>query len=336
MSRSLPLITVIIAARVDQSEVVALSGLLFSSFPREQYEVLLVRGRQPSRQRNLAAREARGEFLYFLDDDSMIGPDALERISQGFTDPEVAVVGGPSLCPEAAPPLQQAFAALMGSWLAFGPSCARYRQKGAVRATSEKEFILCNMAIRRTDFDRLNGFDEALYPNEENVLLDQLEHDGRRLWYDPGLIVYRYPRDTVTGFLWMLFRYGRGRGEQVRLHPTTGSLLNFIPALWGIYLLVLLALWGFSAGSLSFLQSPIVWPGWVYVAVLLGFTAKAFIVGGVVEGVLAAPLLGAAHLFYGIGLWKGLVVGASPRDDLVEEDEITVERVRLAGRSLDR
>ncbi len=307
MSESPPRITVIIAARAGQTPRRALDGLFGCRLSRKHFEVLLASGCRPSRQRNLAAKEAKGEILYFLDDDSVVCRSALERLLQIFAKRDAAAAGGPNLCPEDAPPLQQMFAALMGSWLVFGPSCARYRQVGRGRATTEKELILCNLAVHRSEFERVGGFDESLYPNEENAFLDRLARAGRALWYDPDLVVYRYPRDTVAAFLVMFFRYGRGRGEQVRRHPSRGSILNFAPAL---LVLGLAALAGWCAVSESWAdpwRSPAVWPWWLYLAFLGSLSLKISRSQGIVAGVLAAPLAGVAHCAYGVGLWKGLL-----------------------------
>src|SRR6185436_10519193 len=99
-------------------------------------------GRQPAIQRNRALREASGELIYFLDDDAQPAPDALRRAVEHFREPTVQMVGGPNLCPPDAPSLEKVFATVLSSWIAFGPSRARYARVGQPRATSEKELIL--------------------------------------------------------------------------------------------------------------------------------------------------------------------------------------------------
>ena len=331
MSELPPQITIIIAARTGQTPRRALDGLLDCRFPRRCFEVLQTGGCGPSRQRNLAAKEAKGEILYFLDDDSVVCRLALERLLEIFARRDaVAAVGGPSLCPEDAPPLQRIFAALMGSWLVFGPSCARYRRVGRGRFTTEKELILCNLAVRRSEFERLGGLDESLYPNEENAFLDRLHGEGKALWYDPDLLVYRYPRGTVVEFLLMFFRYGRGRGEQVRRHPSRGSILNFVPALFVLWLAAL-AGWGAGFGSWAeSWRSPFAWPLWLYAALLAWLSLKIAYPLGIVAGVLAATLAGLAHCAYGIGLWKGLFFSAAAKR-AGAKDEVVVTRVDLDG-----
>lgn len=329
MNESPMRITVIIAARAGQTPRRALAGLSGCRLPRNRFEVLLASGCQPSRQRNLASKEARGEILYFLDDDSKICRSALERLLQIFAKRNAAAAGGPSLCPKDAPPLQRIFAALMGSWLVFGPSCARYRQVGRGRITTEKELILCNLAVRRSEFERLGGLDESLYPNEENAFLDRLARKGGALWHDPDLAVYRYPRDTIAAFLLMFFRYGRGRGEQARRHPSRGSILNFVPAL---FVLWLAALAGWGAASTNWADPwrlPVAWPLWLYAALLGCLSLKIANSLGIAAGVLAAPLAGLAHGAYGIGLWKGLFFSVAKRSSA--NDEIEITRVDLDG-----
>jgi succinoglycan biosynthesis protein ExoA len=217
------------------------------------------------------------------------------------------MVGGPNVCPPNAPALEQAFAATMGNKLAFGPSAARYAPLGVVRESSEKELILCNLAARKGALLELGGFDEALYPNEENALMDDLQKRGGRLIYDPEFIVQRRPRSTVKAFAKMLMTYGRGRAEQFRLHPTMGSALNFAPPLFVVYLLALPLL-----------------PGWLALP-LIAYTVIV-LAGAKFRLFTVAPLIVATHIFYGLGFWRGLFTslkrGAPSRDA-----QVTLERI---------
>src|SRR2546429_72100 len=92
--------------------------------------------------------------------------------------------GDPALCPPESPALERVIALVMGSWLAFGPSRARYQAVGRLRETDEKELILCNLLARRSTLVEAGGFDEALYPNEENALMDAVQLPYRRPFYD--------------------------------------------------------------------------------------------------------------------------------------------------------
>lgn len=320
MTAVLPSVTVIIAAPPDLAEVRAVTAARALDYPREQLEILLARGRQPSVQRNTALRAARGELVYFLDDDALPAPDNLRRGVAHFVDPTVQMAGGPNLCPPDAPEMEQVFALVLGSWLAFGPSRARYAPVGRLRATSEKELILCNQLARRQTLLDLGGFDEKLYPNEENALMDEIQRRGGRLIYDPELIVHRRPRRTLKAFLRMLRTYGRGRAEQVRVKPTLGSLPNLVPPLFCVYLAALgvaglasLVTGRFNPAGAAVALVPLA----LYAVIVLTQTALLARTGGCRRALLAAPLLVLAHLCYGLGFWRGLFTPLRPPSDKV-------------------
>lgn len=312
-----PAVTIIIPTKPDLAEILALQAACRLEYPREHLEILVARGKQPSVQRNTALRQARGEIIYFLDDDSCPPPENLRRAIAHFADPAVKMVGGPNLCPADAPPMEQVFALVLASWLAFGPSRARYWPVGKIRASGEKELILCNLLARRTDLLELGGFNEALYPNEENALMDELQKRGGKLIYDPQLIAHRRPRRTLKSFSKMLFTYGRGRAEQFRVNPTPGSALNFVPPLFCVYLLALpvLALLG------EFAILPLVG----YALAVLVQTLALIPMGGVGKALGAMPLVVLTHLLYGCGFWRGMFTKlktGGPRTDV----PVTLER----------
>ncbi len=301
MDDKVPSVTVLIAARPDQAEVKAVTGSRALDYPADKLKIIVARGQQPSAQRNAALKAAQGELIYFLDDDSIPEPGNLRRAIGHFGDPQVQMVGGPNLCPRDAPLLEQVFALVLGSWLAFGPSRARYTPVGSVRQTSEKELILCNLVARRDAMLELGGFNEALYPNEENALMDSLEKRGGKLIYDPGLVVHRRPRHNLKAFSRMLMTYGRGRAEQLRVNPTLGSALNFVPPLFCFYLVALVVL--ACIGKIC----------WICLIPLAFYIVAVFIQAAVLAGkghVLlwapAIPLVILTHILYGCGFWRGL------------------------------
>ena len=169
MSEPLPTVTILIAARPGQAEIKAVTAGKQLDYPREKMEIIVARGKQPSVQRNAGMRAAAGDLVYFLDDDSAPRPDSLRRGVGAFSDSRVKMIGGPNLCPPDAPFLEQVFALVHASWFAFFSSHARYASVGLPRESSEKELILCNLIARKSAMLELGGFNEALYPNEENA-----------------------------------------------------------------------------------------------------------------------------------------------------------------------
>jgi len=321
VNKDVPSVTILIAARPDEAHVKAVSPCRALNYPSDKVEILIARGQQPSAQRNAGMKAGTGELVYFLDDDSMAQIENLRRGAAHFQDPKVQMVGGPNICPPEAPSLQRIFAMVLSS-RAFASSRARYAAVGGVRETSEKELILCNLLARRQSLLELGGFNEALYPNEENALMDELQKRGGKLIYDPQFFVYRRPRPTFKAFAKMLMTYGRGRAEQFRLHPTFGSALNFAPPLFLLYLagltglvffvpmwmkavlLAPLALYALlvlaEAVSLSMLQQP------AQIVPDKASSARSGIAERLLSGLATAPLIVLTHVLYGFGFWRGL------------------------------
>lgn len=311
VSQNLPTVTVLIAARPGQAEVKAVTASRALDYPPERLEILVARGRQPSAQRNAGMKAARGELIYFLDDDSVPGPDNVRKAINHFQRPEVAMVGGPNVCPEDAPGLEKVFALVLASWLAFGPSRARYVPVGQVRVTSEKELILCNLMARRDAMLGLGGFNEALYPNEENALMDELQKRGGKLVYDPQFLVARRPRSSLKSFARMLMTYGRGRAEQFRVHPTFGSALNFVPPLFLVYLAGTAIVLGVAPRVGQWLLPAL----GLYAVAVLAQGGALIARGGVARSLAAIPLIVLTHVLYGFGFCRGLFTALNVSPD---------------------
>ncbi len=301
-------------------EVSALIALRATDYPSDALEILVAEGCSPSRQRNLAAAEAAGEILYFLDDDSQVSPGFVGRAVRHYADPAVASVGGPSLTPDADTPLQHAFGLAFASLAGGGGMRNRYRRTGGVRKTGDRELILCNLSFRRETFLRQGGFDERLYPNEENELMERIRRAGGELIHDPDLAVHRSQRPTLRAFCRQLHSYGRGRGEQTILSGVVKPI-TFVPAAFLLYLL-LLPLVRMQVYYLPLLCYLIMT---VSVAVCAAVRTGRIGAAGMLPVVL--PLF---HICYGAGLVRGLLMAGKGRWGS-QGAEVTIRRVKEFG-----
>ena len=296
---------------------------LLEETEHHQFEILVAEGCSPSRQRNAAAREARGDIIYFLDDDSIVLPDCLTICAEIMADPSVAVAGGPSLTPPNDSLLQQLFGCALSSLLGAGAVRNRYRAIGTTRSTTDKELILCNLAIRRGVFLNSGGFDVRLYPNEENELLDRIVSRGMKLVHAPEMAVQRSQRRTLWLFVRQMFTYGRGRAQQT-LIAGPGTIIGFAPLLFLLYLALLMVL-PFNRLTLA--------PLFAYLALVLGFSAAAVIASGALSRLLLIPLYPLMHIANGWGLLYGLLGGKSGKSRECDASDITIRRSKEFGQS---
>lgn len=283
-----------------------------------RYEILLAEGCAPSRQRNLAAQEASGDILYFLDDDSLIVPKNLALCSESMSDPAVAVVGGPSITPAGDSRLQQLFGDALASAFGSGAVLNRYRAYGEIRVTTDKELILCNLAVRRSVFAELGGFNECLYPNEENEFLERVRSAGFTLLHVPAMRIFRSQRRTLKAFIRQMFSYGRGRGQQT-LITSSFSVTSFIPLFFVAYLVIALI----CIKYVLLLLPLVIYLCAAFLSSLCVLRRTGRLLSLLLPGIY--PLM---HIVNGVGLLWGLMNG---KPDPVHDDSIRIRRIKRIG-----
>lgn len=302
--------------------VAAIAGLKNLESDSPDHEVIIAEGKKPSRQRNMAAREASGDILYFLDDDAMVVPDALKLITASFADQNVAAVGGPSLTPPSDSIFQRSIAWALASSFGGGAVRNRYRSVGKLRDTDDRELILCNLAFRRETYLTFRGLDERLYPNEENELIDRLLKSDLRLLHDPEMYVRRSQRPTLSAFIRQMKTYGRGRAEQTLISRSV-SFKAIIPALFVVYV-VLLPL--FSCAWWYNL------PAFVYLFAIMQNVIAAAHSDGLLLALRLPMVYTLLHFCYGAGFIAGLFL---PRYNKVSASftDVTLKNLKSFGSS---
>jgi succinoglycan biosynthesis protein ExoA len=298
--------------------VAAFDSIRRSGLDKNSYEVLLAEGCAPSQQRNLASRAASGDILYFVDDDSILNPENLWICCEAMKDTDVAVVGGPSLTPDSDTWIQHLFAAALSSSLGAGAVRNRYRVTGSVRETTERELILCNLAIRRSVFIEMGGFNEGLYPNEENELLDRIKSAGFKLIHAPNMSILRSQRTTIKAFIRQMFVYGRGRAQQ-SLISGSFPLVSFIPMFFVLYVI---------SSIFYFNCAPCFFPMLLYFSVVVLFTIIETCLYQRLNILLLFFLYPLMHFVNGLGLIAGLING---KPLPVSDGSILVTKVKMFG-----
>ena len=300
----------------------ALDAIEALDYPREKIEVIIAKGKRPSRQRNMAAREACGEVLFFLDDDSVAPPDLLRVNLSHYAEAKVAGVGGPALPLAPKNTVQAATDVVFASIFGDFRGCMRFAKRGPARPVSEDEVILCNLSVRRDVFEEAGGFHDALYPNEENALLQKILRMGRGRFfmYEPAAPIRR-PRPATVGEFWRkVFGYGTGRLEQTLIQPSPICLLRLSAVLFPLYwaalpFLMLLTKWALAPAALYF-------AGNAAMSLKIAATVRSWKVA--LSSFLLFPVM---HMAYPCGiLWAATVRRVFGR----RRDEGEVELVKVA------
>ncbi len=237
----LPRISINICVARNESIDDVIKALREIDYPRNLYEILIIKGTHLTRQRNIGVEKSKGQIIYLLDNDSQVHPKALKIIAKTFQNPKVAGVGGPSLTPKNE---DNYFSKTVGYILEtyFGAFRMRYKWSRITR-NSEKvtdyEFIGSNLALKKGAVKGVGGFDEQFRANDETELLRRLRDRGYLLRYTHDLYVYRSQRKNIFQLAKQFHHYGRGRMQHLLKNPKVEDVFLLAPIFFLVYLLPL-------------------------------------------------------------------------------------------------
>ncbi len=191
----------------------------------------------PAEKRTLAIRDAKGEILIFIDDDSYPEKDFLDKLDIDFQDNSISAVGGPAITPPGDNFWQKVSGAVFLSSLAGGfPE--RYVSLGQKRTVEDWPSV--NLSIRKEIFNKIGGFDCAYWPGEDTKLCSDLIHKfNGKILYDPAAIVYHHRRQGLLAHLKQVGGYGLHRGYFAKSFPETSRKLKyFMPSFFLFFIII--------------------------------------------------------------------------------------------------
>jgi glycosyltransferase involved in cell wall biosynthesis len=201
----------------------------------------------PADKRDLGVFNAKGEIIAFLDDDSYPDKNWLKRALEIFNlkDSQITGVCGPTLTPSHNSLRQKASGYVWSTWLGSG-GAGTYRAEISPRREVD-DYPSVNFLVRKKDFLSIDGFDSHFWPGEDTKLCHDLVYKlGKKIIYDPKVLVYHHRRSVFKPHLQQISRYAIHRGHFARILPKTSLRLGYlIPSFF--------VLWLFSGPILFFL-----------------------------------------------------------------------------------
>ncbi|HZT05507.1 MAG TPA: glycosyltransferase family 2 protein [Chloroflexota bacterium] len=237
---------------VDDGSTDGSDRMVRSSFP----DVLLLANSQnfgQSYSSNRAAREARGAYLYFANNDVELFPQTVDALASFLDDhPESAAAGSLLLNPDGsfqggAKPLPSARTALFGrrSYITKWFPGNRF-SRGEIldwRATSGEPFRVefvhgTSVMIRRDAFFAAGGFDERLFNFGDADLCRRLQGQGH-VYCVPASRVVHYEHSGGSGHnfrqrCWRVWRFHQDVWRYYRKHHSRGLLDPLAPIVAGL------------------------------------------------------------------------------------------------------
>ena len=181
--------------------------------------------------RNRGLTEARGDVLYFLDDDCVADPDWVERLWNVLSSGQADLAGGSRVS------ARRGLAARLEYLSADGPVLSPKLPAGPVAHLSTSNLILTRAVVEKTGV-----FDETLAMCEDRDFTARARDRGLRLRFEPSARVTHYSSvERPSDYFARMRHYGYGTSQYfaqrpqeplARLFPRSPALrLALLPAL---------------------------------------------------------------------------------------------------------
>jgi len=191
----------------------------------------------PAEKRDLSIKHARGEILAFLDDDAYPEKNWLNNSIDHFNNRDISVVCGPAITPESDTLIQKLSGEIYSSFIACGNTTFRYKQANKIFEVDD--FPSVNFLIRKNDFKNIGGFDSTYWPGEDTKLCLEIINLGKKIVYDPNILVYHHRRKSFKRHLIQVFNYAYHRGYFVKKYPKNSLKLGYlIPSLFLLFIVI--------------------------------------------------------------------------------------------------
>ncbi len=237
---------------------------------------------------NIGIQKARGEIIVRLDAHTKYSSNYFEKIIESFIKSNADIVGGPYLTIYRNN-FQNAVAKAISSPFGIGDSKAHDpNYEGYVDSVPYGAF-------KKNIFDKTGLFDERLIRNQDDEFNYRANSLGKKVYLNPDIKLWYYPRDSVWGLFKQYFQYGFYKPLVLKKINTGIKVRHLIPGLFVLYLFLLPL-----ATILNWIFIPLI----VYIVLLLftsGITKENFKVK--IYSLIVYPVI---HLSYGFGFLLGL------------------------------
>ena len=232
-------ISIVIAVAPNRDAEV-LSSLKNVDYPKKNYEVIVVKGLNPSENRNNGVKKAKGDIIAFIDDDAIVHNDILKNAERFFNKyKNMDIIGGPQLTPKS----DKWFARISGyaleSYFGTNKMSKRYKIGKPDFDADENSLTSANCFVRKNVFKKIDGFNVKLFPGEDPEFFARTKKNGFKIAYVPDIVIYHRRRATLLKFMEQFFKYGYFRLKKEREMKTRPGILFFMPSFFIIHLLML-------------------------------------------------------------------------------------------------
>lgn len=251
---NLPFITVVMPVRNEEQFIEeTINQVLSQEYPKEKFEIIVADGLSTDRTPEIVKKISETNPNVRLIDNPGLFPSAGRNVGfkNGKGDIHIVVDGHclietNNLLSNLADAFERSGAQCLGRAQPFFSPDEPTTQKAIVLARSSKighssnSFIHSDQegyfspvsmgcAYRKEVFDKIGYVDESFDACEDVEFNYRVEKAGFKSFFTPKIAITYFPRETFSGLIKQLLRYGEGRARFMYKHPETVNLDMFKP-----------------------------------------------------------------------------------------------------------
>ncbi len=181
---------------------------------------------------NIGIKNSNGDPIIRLDAHTEFADDYFEQVIKTFDETGADIVGGPM---NAVGKTDFQIAVAKATSTIFGVGDSKIH-KGKYKGESDHVYL---GAWQRKLFDEIGYFDERLLRNQDDEFHYRARSLGKRIYLNPDIKSYYYPRSSLSKLIKQYFQYGLFKPIVLRKIKSEIKLRHLVPFIFVIYLLSL-------------------------------------------------------------------------------------------------
>ncbi len=291
-----------------ESEILVLDGMssdgtrdLILSYTQQDPRVKLLDNpaRIQAAAMNIGMHAAHGEVLVRMDVHTEYDPDYVRIAMETLARTGATNVGGPTRTKWRTAFQQANSAAFHHPFTIGGAACHLLDVEGYV----DNLYLGC---WEREKLIELGGYDEDFIRNEDDELNLRILKSGGKVWQNPNIKFWYYPRSDYRSLWRQYFQYGFWKVPVMMKHNQPAKLRHLVP---GLFVLFVLSLLPAMICAVFGVHLPLIaWSAIALLYMLLVVYASISAAGKAGGKVLRymPGIICCYHLAYGVGYWAGV------------------------------
>ena len=237
---------------------------------------------------NMAIRAAKGDSIVRLDAHTDYADDYFLQVIKTFDRTGADVVGGPTRTAYKTS-FQRAVGYCISTKMGVGDS--KVHDDTYEGYTDTVTFG----SWKKDMFNDVGYFDTQLMRNQDDEFGYRAKSFGKKLYLNPAIKLWYYPRSNIKGLFKQYFQYGLFKPLVLKKVGSEAKIRHFIPAFFTLYIVSL---------PLAFISALWLLPLALYFLLALVFAVRC--PGSIMEKIYCPVIYPTLHLAYGSGFLLGL------------------------------